>query len=67
MIRDLGELVETEIDADGKRMVIRSEAQGVAGKVARATGVALPPTLRMVGSAAAEKARPAKPHPAETH
>ena len=46
VIRDVGELVEMEISVQGKGYVIRSEAQGVAGKVARAVGVALPPTLR---------------------
>ena len=55
VIRDVEELVETEISVEGKGYVIRSEARGVAGKVARAVGVALPPTLRpCVGSAAAE-------------
>jgi transposase len=46
VIRDVEELVETEISVQGKGYVIRSESQGVAGKVARAVGVALPPTLR---------------------
>jgi transposase len=46
VIRDVGELVEMEISVQGKGYVIRAEAQGVAGKVARAAGVALPPTLR---------------------
>ena len=35
-----------EISVAGKGYVIRSEAVGVAGKVAQAAGVALPPTLR---------------------
>lgn len=46
VIRDVDELVETEISVDGKGYVIRSQARGVAGKVAQAAGVALPPTLR---------------------
>jgi len=46
VIRDVEELVETEISVQGKGYVIRSEARGVAGKVAKAVGVALPPTLR---------------------
>jgi hypothetical protein len=45
VIRDVEELVETEISVDGKGYVIRSEARGVAGKVVQAVGVALPPTL----------------------
>jgi len=46
VIRDVEELVETEISVEGKGYVIRSQARGVAGKVAQACGVALPPTLR---------------------
>ena len=46
VIRDVEELVELEISVQGKGYVIRSETQGVAGKVAQACGVALPPTLR---------------------
>jgi hypothetical protein len=46
VIRDVGELVEMEISVEGKGYVLRAEAPGVAGKVARAVGVALPPTLR---------------------
>jgi len=46
VIRDLEELVEMEISVQGKGYVIRSETHGVAGKVAQACGVALPPTLR---------------------
>lgn len=46
VLGDVAELVETEISVQGKGYVIRSEARGVAGKVAQAAGVALPPTLR---------------------
>ena len=46
VIRDVEELVEMEISVQGKGYVIRSETHGVAGKVAQACGVALPPTLR---------------------
>lgn len=53
VIRDVEELVETEISVGGKGYVIRSEARGVAGKVARAAGVALPPTLRPCAKPAA--------------
>ena len=55
MTRDVEELVETEICVEGKGYVIRSEARGVAGKVAQACGVALPPTLR-------PRARPTPEH-----
>ena len=46
VIRDVAELVEMEISVEGKGYVLRAQAQGVAGKVAQAVGVALPPTLR---------------------
>jgi transposase len=54
VIRDVAELVETEISTQGKGYVIRSEARGVAGKVAQAVGVALPPTLRACAVPAVE-------------
>jgi len=46
VLRDVEDLVEMEISVQGKGYVIRSETRGVAGKVAQACGVALPPTLR---------------------
>ena len=46
IIRDLDNLLEMEVGIDGKGYVIRSESQGTVGKVAKACGVALPPTLR---------------------
>ena len=46
VIRDLGQLLEVAITVQGKGYVIRTETPGVAGKVAQACGVALPPTLR---------------------
>ena len=46
VIRDLNHLFETEISVQGKGYVIRSQTKGVAGKVAQACGVALPPILR---------------------
>jgi hypothetical protein len=54
VIRDVEELVETEISVQGKGYVIRSEARGVAGKAVKAVGVALPPTLRPCAGPAAE-------------
>ena len=54
VIRDVEELVEMEISVQGKGYVISSETQGVAGKVAQACGVALPPTLRPCAGPAAE-------------
>ena len=46
VIRDLGQLLEVAITVQGKGYVIRTETQGVAGKVAQACGVVLPPALR---------------------
>jgi transposase len=48
VIRDLNRLQEIEIEQDGKRFVLRSEATGTCGKVFQAAGVALPPTVRQV-------------------
>ena len=48
VIRDLDGLEEIELEKQGKRFVLRTEAQGVTGKVCQAAGVALPPTVRKV-------------------
>jgi hypothetical protein len=45
VINDLDDLEEVEIDQDGKRFVLRSEAKGTCGKVFQAVGVALPPAV----------------------
>lgn len=50
VIRDLDALEETEVEQDGKRFVLRSEARGTCGAVFQAVGVALPPTVRQLGS-----------------
>jgi transposase len=44
--QDLSALQETIITENGKTLAIRSECQGVSGKVFQAVGVALPPTIR---------------------
>ena len=46
VLRDLGHLLEIEITVHGKGYMLRTETHGVAGKVAQACGVALPPILR---------------------
>ena len=46
VIADLDELLDMEISVKGKGYIVRSETKGVAGKVAQAAGVALPPVLR---------------------
>jgi transposase len=48
VIGDLDRLQEVEVEQDGKRFLLRSEAQGTCGKVFQAVGVALPPTVRQV-------------------
>jgi transposase len=45
IVRDLCELSEMEIETGGKRFLLRTSAQGVAAKVFKACGVALPRTL----------------------
>lgn len=50
MIRDLDRLQMVEVEQDGKRFVLRSEARGTCGKVFRSVGVALPPTVQQAPS-----------------
>ena len=45
------ELVEMEISVKGKGYIVRSEAKGAVGKVAKVCGVALPPVLRPLETA----------------
>jgi hypothetical protein len=63
VIRDLDRLQMVEVEQDGKRFLLRSEAQGTCGKVFQAVGVALPPTVQQApitapGSDAAPGATP---------
>ena len=46
IIADLDSLTETEIEQDGKRFVLRCAPRSAASLALRATGVALPPTVR---------------------
>jgi len=46
--QDLSALEETIIEEHGRRLAIRSECQGVCGKVFQAVGVAIPPTIREI-------------------
>jgi len=46
IIADLNALTETEIEQDGKRFIVRSAPRPTASLAIRATGVALPPTVR---------------------
>jgi Transposase DDE domain len=52
VIQDLDRLQLVEVEQDGKRFLLRSEAQGTCGKVFQAVGVALPPTVQQVPPAA---------------
>jgi hypothetical protein len=52
VIADLDRLQTVEVDQDGKRFLLRSEAQGTCGKVFQAAGVALPPTVQQAPSTA---------------
>jgi len=46
VIQDLDCLQMVEVEQDGKRFLLRSEAQGTCGTVFRAAGVAVPPTVQ---------------------
>jgi hypothetical protein len=48
VIQDLDRLQVVEVEQDGKRFLLRSEAQGTCGQVFQAVGVALPPTVQQV-------------------
>jgi DDE family transposase len=52
VIQDVDRLQSVEVEQDGKRFLLRSEAQGTCGKVFQAVGVALPPTVQQVPPAA---------------
>lgn len=45
--QDLEAVYEVEVEQDGKTWLLRSPLQGVAGKVFKACGVAVPPSARM--------------------
>jgi hypothetical protein len=46
IVRDLELLEEIEVEQNGRRFLLRTEARGVTGRVFQAVGVALPPTVR---------------------
>lgn len=48
LLRDLDRVEEIEVEKQGARFLLRTEATGCAGKVFQAAGVNLPPTLRKV-------------------
>ena len=48
VIQDVERLRLVEVEQEGKRFWLRSEVQGLCGKVFQAAGVAVPPTVRQV-------------------
>jgi transposase len=48
VLRDVDRLQEVEITQEGHRFLLRTETNGVCGKVFQAVGVALPPTVRQI-------------------
>jgi len=48
VLRDLDRLQEIEVEQDDKRFILRTPTTGVAGKLFKAIGVALPPNIREV-------------------
>jgi hypothetical protein len=51
VLADLDSLTETEIEQHGKRFLLRSAPRPAASLALRATGVALPPTVRQLADA----------------
>ena len=47
IIRDVDQIVQTDIDQAGRRLRLRAAAPGCAGAVFQAVGVALPPTIQL--------------------
>jgi transposase len=47
--QNLKALQEVILEESGSTMAVRTECQGTCGKVFKATGVAVPPTIRMIG------------------
>lgn len=46
--QDLKALQQVELEENGQRVVVRSQCEGVCGKVFQAVGVAMPPAVRVV-------------------
>jgi len=47
--QDLKALQEVILEENGSKLAVRTECQGACGKVFKAIGVAVPPTIRMIG------------------
>jgi transposase len=62
IVQDLERLIETEIEQDGKRYLLRNPAPGCAGTVLKTLGIALPPLIRSAQPPpSAPRKRPIKP------
>ena len=48
IVKDLERLQYVEVEQDGKRFRLRTELKGTAGRVFRAAGVAIPPTVQQL-------------------
>jgi hypothetical protein len=58
VLQDLERLQQVEVEQAGKRFLLRSEVQGTSGRVFRAVGVAIPPTVQQVVEDPAHGATP---------
>jgi hypothetical protein len=47
VIRDIDQIVQTDVEQAGRRLRLRAAAVGCAGAVFQAVGVALPPTIQL--------------------
>jgi hypothetical protein len=56
VIADLDRLQVVEVEQDGKRFLLRSEAKGTCGRVFQTVGVALPPTVQQIAPTTLEEA-----------
>jgi hypothetical protein len=62
IIRDLDQIVQTDIDQAGKRLRLRAAAPGCAGALFQAVGVALPPMIQIAAQPPPPSLAPS-PHP----
>jgi hypothetical protein len=50
IVADLDALTDTEVEQDGKQLLLRSAPRHAAGRALRSAGVALPPTVQAVAA-----------------
>ena len=62
IVRDLDQLVQTDVEQAGRRLRLRAAAAGCAGAVFQAVGVALPPKIQIIAQPSPPSgAQPANP------